>query len=606
MTGVRVTGHTDLAHRIAAGLGVEPGEPATTVVDVALGWQPSYELDLLTRIRHSRAVLLPVRVITDLAVVGPWVRPGVPGCHLCAERRRRLVVRRDHPGMPVDGPLPALPLAPGLAEVLAAVVGAALHDDLLGPDQVFVCDGDLSSGIHRTTPLATCAGCGAIEDDSAARAGIGLLPRPQPDPGAFRCDPAMTDAPRVLDRLLDSRYGPVTRLVRDEQAPVAFVSAEVASPGGAADVAGQGRADRFETGTRIAVLEAAERLASAVPCRVRTVVHAAFAELTDAVDPCLLGLPEPHPKSRCDPYTPDTPTTWVWGWRPRSATAVLVPEHAAYWDTGRSAPRFLLESSSGSAAGAVIEEAVLYGLLEVAERDAFLTTWYARTPAAPLLVTDDEVPGLGRLRAVLDDLGYALRLFDVTNDIGVPVVLAKVVLRSPRNAPAAFFATGAHLDPRRAVLAAAGEAVTTAALTARRADEWAAEADRARRLLVDHDGVATMRDHQLLHTLPEAAPLHDFLDGGVEPRSLDVFGDWRATWQRDDLTDVLRLLLDRFGAIGLDPIVVNQTDPGTGVPTVKVIVPQTVPLTFGHVHRRVLGLRRLVVDPAAPVPHPIC
>lgn len=47
---------------------------------------------------------------------------------------------------------------------------------------------------------------------------------------------------------------------------------------------------------------------------------------------------------------------------------------------------------------------------------------------------------------------------------------------------------------------------------------------------------------------------------------------------------------------------VDQTDPATrdrlGLHAAKVIVPGTLPMTFGHVNRRTLGLPRLLEVPA--------
>jgi ribosomal protein S12 methylthiotransferase accessory factor len=53
--------------------------------------------------------------------------------------------------------------------------------------------------------------------------------------------------------------------------------------------------------------------------------------------------------------------------------------------------------------------------------------------------------------------------------------------------------------------------------------------------------------------------------------------------------------------IGLDLLVVNQTAPehrAGGLACVKVIVPGTMSMTFGHAHRRLSGLPRLRTAPA--------
>ena len=63
------------------------------------------------------------------------------------------------------------------------------------------------------------------------------------------------------------------------------------------------------------------------------------------------------------------------------------------------------------------------------------------------------------------------------------------------------------------------------------------------------------------------------------------------------MTEVLR----RLSSHGLDVVVVDQTTPehrAGGLHCVKVIVPGTLPMTFGHANRRVHGLPRLFAVPA--------
>jgi len=65
---------------------------------------------------------------------------------------------------------------------------------------------------------------------------------------------------------------------------------------------------------------------------------------------------------------------------------------------------------------------------------------------------------------------------------------------------------------------------------------------------------------------------------------------------RDDLEEALRRYLDT----GLDVIVVDQTTPEHrvgGFACVKVIIPGTIPMTFGHHNRRIDGLPRLYEIP---------
>jgi ribosomal protein S12 methylthiotransferase accessory factor len=92
-------------------------------------------------------------------------------------------------------------------------------------------------------------------------------------------------------------------------------------------------------------------------------------------------------------------------------------------------------------------------------------------------------------------------------------------------------------------------------------------------------------------------------------------------FQNGDLTADLRQVIDRYLGGGLDVIVVDQTTDehrAGGFSCVKVIIPGTLPMTFGHDLRRVEGLprlfevpqllgyraRRLTPEDINPHPHP--
>ncbi|MGW8437189.1 TOMM precursor leader peptide-binding protein [Nocardiopsis sp. NPDC055879] len=602
-----------------------------TVVLARDGWEPQRDAEEQARVRGV-ARLLPLRLIGDLGVVGPWVVPGRPGCQVCAERRRHLWRRQNFREEPLEAPVPGLAFTRAHLDHFSLLAEQALSGRLLGEREIHVVRGDLTSHTHTMVPLPNCPGCSVLPVDSAELAAMALQPRPQSDPEAFRAETAGRPPELLRAQIHDWRYGPVGHIFRSENSVMALSSAELALPSGHPGEGGHGRAATYGRGETIALYEAMERLASATPHGKRTVVRGAENELDEAVDLKELGLHDPRcysdPLFAFHPYDPDVPTDWVWGWKLGEGKPVLVPEHVAYWNIdgwGRTghAPRFLYESSNGCALGASPEEAALYGLFEVVERDAFLLTWYTKRPAHPLRVSDEEVPELRGMRALLDTFGYDLSLFDITTEIGIPAVLSLVVRRDDEG-PVAFFAAGAHCDPRRAVSSAAMEAVTNAVIRERLPEKMRHEQEeKARPLLDDPTRAQTLHDHTVLYNFPETRPWWSFLDPDRPARTLwEQFGDWRARWVRDDLTDVLRTAVSALTANGLDAIVVDQTDHCLTDPkpaTVKVLVPQAVPMTFGHAHRRTRHLRRLTqlpsrlgyrradepaVDPDLVPPHP--
>lgn len=581
---------------------------AGTTVLCRDGWDVTRDLAEQAELLREHGEILPVRLVAGSVLIGPWVREGQPGCQVCAMRRRALWLRQNATHVHPDDPEPG-GQQPAAAEQVTALVQAALTDNLLEDQQAYVLSEGLTGEVHRFLPLAACPGCSSTPVDSAELARITLQPRPQDDPADFRVNPAGLPGEEWRSRLMDWRYGPVGHVFRADNSAGALFCAEVALAHGGHGEGGYGRATTYPRAESIAFYEAAERLESATPARTRTAVFAAEADLPEAIDVTSLGLHDPaageHPLFRMTPYSQTTPTDWVWAWNLVQDRAVLVPEHVGYWaidgwgHPSGGGPRFLYESSNGAAIGSSLEEAILYGIFEVLERDAFLMTWLTRRPARRLEV-GSEIGEVVSMRHSLAALGYQLHFFDTTTELSVPSILSLVV-RDDDDGPVAFFAAGAHCDPARAVAAAAHEAVTNAMVRTRMDPaKLAADEAHARDLFAHWDRVETLHDHTGLYNLPETRSWWSFLDTEAPGLTLDeAFGDWRTRWQRTDLTDTLREVLGEIRRAGLDVLVVNQTDPHLGPDhaTVKVIIPGTVPMTFGHVHRRLHGLDRLHTVP---------
>lgn len=568
-------------------------------------------VDVQRRARGAGARMLTVRLDGGLGLVGPWVLPGRRGCLVCSEKARQMTLVGDA-DVDADELVSIAPVwAPHVIDLVAEIVGAAVvGDEPLGPLEVYVVRArDLSGRRHDVHPIVGCTDCGTLPDDSAALARVDLTPTPQHDPESFRIRPDGHSVEELRDIGYDWRFGPIRQVYRDESSPLALVAARVVPIGGGVREDGYGRSTSYAKSEVIALYEALERIATATPTSRRTVVRGSERDLDAAVDIAGLGLHDPswydHPHFEPVPHDPGTVTDWVWGWRMNADEPVLVPEHVAYYDVdGRDrdvGPRLLYESSSGAALGGSLEEAVLYGLFEVIERDAFLMMWYGRLSAPRLRVTGMPLVDLGREQ--IDELGYDLLLFDITNDLQIPAVASLAVRRDGRS-PVAFFAAGAHCDPRRAVHNAVAEVVTNVVLYPRRSTRDPEEHDRDRllRLLGRPEDVVSLEDHIAVYTLPEATERYAFLLGDDrDERPLEAsFAGWRERWVRPDLTEVLRGVLGVLGDAALDPIVVNETPDGLGargLHAVKTIVPGTIPMTFGGVHHRVRGLDRLETVP---------
>ncbi|MFJ2729018.1 YcaO-like family protein [Streptomyces collinus] len=622
---------------------LDPAAALATVGGTAVVQLTAWDLGLAERLsRHALAHpvrFVPVREDGALTVIGPVLHPEARACVVCAEYQRLATaggrVPWQSPRLALGGtgtpPLveAALRLA---ADLLTADPPASeppvagRHDppaaDPLPSDPgtfdpvddravVHILQGDRNTwSTHRLRPVGGCPVCRPLPNDSPAGARLPAEPRPLPDPSVLRGPNARTAPAHLRAELRDERFGPVRRLFRTENSAFALTTAWV-TDGRSLDDGGYGRSGDFRSSERVALFESVERLAGMRPTGRRTVLRASYADLVAGgdhavLDPVRLGLPDPeydgHPARRTVPYSPDLALDWVYGWSLTDRLALAVPEHVAYWDVpGPGRPRVVYESSNGCGLGNSPQEAVLYGLFEVIERDAFLMAWYARTPLPRVAVPvdDPEVTALADRAALLS---YRLTLLDATNDLGVPAVISLCRYEGTHpDAPRTFLAAGAHHDPRVAIRSAVAEVVTNVQEAARRsAPGGPRDPERLRPMLDRPELVLDLDDHVGLNTLPEAQPRQDFLFTDT------VETPWHERWPGKpepvaDLTRLLEQTVERLASESLEVIAVTQDEPGVrdrlGLHCAKVIVPGTLPMTFGHVNRRTAGLDRLLEVP---------
>jgi len=165
------------------------------------------------------------------------------------------------------------------------------------------------------------------------------------------------------------------------------------------------------------------------------------------------------------PPSDDERFPWIEGLDLVSGDAVYVPLEAAILSDGRVPARWW-QSTDGLASGNVFWEAALHGLTERIERDA-MTLWTLRDDRAVadacLDVAAFADPELTRLERIIVSAGFHLRLFDVTSDLGIPVIFAVIspVPNGHEDKWKHFDLTagsGCHPDPIRAAIRAVTEA----------------------------------------------------------------------------------------------------------------------------------------------------
>ncbi|MGH3521274.1 MAG: TOMM precursor leader peptide-binding protein, partial [Mycobacterium sp.] len=587
------------------------------------GWDP----DLHSAFNHSafnaecraRSLpWLPVYVEGGHAVIGPCTLPGQAGCVVCAQTRRHAARQDATEFSRLVEEFAAELAAPPVswlttcgAELIAALVAAELACITDNPQQartrnavVRVDLAGLTASVHPFLPDPWCAECGDLPQDTAQGARIVIGPAPKASPSGYRVRSLSGDGDRdrLLTRYVDPRVGIMPGLTRPSDSMFPGAWGMVGLRQSLYRANGSGRTLNATAAEITAVTEAIERYGGLAPCGKQTAVRACYRQLGDtALDPTRLGLHSEAqyalPGFRYQRYHHDLMLSWVWGYSFAQRRPLLVPECYAYYGMRHREPddrSFVSENSNGCALGGCLEEAILYGLLEVAERDAFLLTWYAQLPVPRI----DVASLRGRTSALIIEriehtTGHTIHLFNTTMEHRIPCVWVMAIDERDRaDQPRAVCAAGAHLDPERALEGGLLELARQLELASQKYGE---DRDRILAMVADPRNVREMADHAPLYYAPESFERLSFLvDTPRQQTFTEAFGDRPVP--NADLSVDLREAVGRYLDTGLDVIVVDQTGPEHALEQfacVKVVVPGALPMVFGYDYQRIHGFDRL-------------
>lgn len=245
-----------------------------------------------------------------------------------------------------------------------------------------------------------------------------------------------------------------------------------------------------------------------------------------------------------------------------------------------------LSTSTGMAAGWTREEALLSGLLETVERDAFMIMWLNRL-AMPRLQLAPDSAATALIDARLARTGASCALIDLTMDHGIPTVMA-VMHQHIYGQECTTLGLSAKADHASAAVKAFHEAASSAERIRYHLDQT------GRAVFQPKDGngdFTSLETRDLAYTSPALRPHLRFLDSATHT-VLRTDGDGLAGADAEArLLDALRRLRPFVGeavAVDLAPGDVASL----GVKVRKVLVPELVPLTADHRYPS-LGHRRI-------------
>ena len=233
-------------------------------------------------------------------------------------------------------------------------------------------------------------------------------------------------------------------------------------------VSGWGRTDA-EALTRC-LSEMAERRAGFVAGK-SACIRARFDELDGRAvasgDLALFGVDQYAPGERSsvrntgpdrdpDQYDPAERIDWVAARSLQDDRQVWLPATYCYYAHARfTGSVFCIADSNGCAAGLTMGDAIVRGFLELVERDACAIWWYNRLRRPEIDTNSFDDPYFAATRDALREHGRTLKVFDLTHDLGIPVVAA--VSWRTSDAKGLRLGLGARFDHCGAITQALGE-----------------------------------------------------------------------------------------------------------------------------------------------------
>lgn len=269
-----------------------------------------------------------------------------------------------------------------------------------------------------------------------------------------------------------------------------------------------------------------------------------------------------QPVNRLQPvplrFKTDAEISWTPGWSLSEQREVLVPSALAWYghpDLARH--QYCFADSNGSAAGNTMQEAILQGFCELAERDSVALWWYNKLRRPAFDLDSLKEPYVDELRAFYAGMDRSLWLLDVTSDLGVPA-FAGISHRVGHPVEDIMIGFGAHPSARIAALRALTELNQLLPAVERR-DE------AGNTLYLDQDpAFMGWFTGVRLADEPWLCPAED--------QPARVLSDYRAL-DTDDLNGCIDGCVEAAGSCGLEVIVVDQSRPDLDLSVVKVVSP---------------------------------
>ena len=198
----------------------------------------------------------------------------------------------------------------------------------------------------------------------------------------------------------------------------------------------------------------------------------------DYIDPKSLNLPKDFEKKDIS----DINLEWSKSKDIISGNEYYIPTNAIFhpYASDSNAESLFKSNTNGLASGNILDEAILHGMLEVIERDAWSIFELTHKNYAQIDIESIESELIIDIIDKFESEGIKIKLMDFTADIKIPTIAASADDTITKDAGLLTLGMGTHLDPEVAILRALTEVAQSRATQINGAREDTVRADFAR------------------------------------------------------------------------------------------------------------------------------
>ena len=362
-----------------------------------------------------------------------------------------------------------------------------------------------------------------------------------------------------------------------------------------------GRSETLEVSRMSAEFEMLERYASIVP-HTKPELAGSFRELVNAgyrmISPEQLSMntvnDEVKEQYGFDTFSEDKSYRWRRVVNLADGLDYYLPEQVMYYDAQMVSgeKRFMYETSNGCAMGGTYEEAVVYAMLELVERDAFMMHWYNRIAPKQLDISGVKNDYLRDVVRYMTCIGYEIRVMDITMETGIPAIWVAAIDRNYHGKMKCYNAAGAHINPEKALEGALVEVATSIGIYDRMIRSGRLD-EQLEKLKGHPEAVIGIEDHVFFYALEEN--FHNIEPYYLNEQKVDFTERFRDWYGREDRTFTLDQFAERFRKYHRDiyvGVLESKVNRELGLWCVKAVVPSMLTMTFGVKNQR-LNLDRI-------------